>query len=402
MSLKFLSEIESGTKNAVLKKNIICYYINNGENTLADLGKEMNLSVPTVTKLVTELMEDGFVEDFGKVETNGGRRPNIYGLNHNSGYFVGVDIKRSLINIGLANFKGEIVHSQINIPFQVDRSPECFDAFCQLVNNYLDSLAIPREKILSVGLNISGRVNTETGHSYSFFYFDETPLTDRLKERLGIHVSIDNDTRAMTYGEFLNGCINAEKHVLYVNVSWGLGLGIIINGQLYYGKSGYSGEFGHFTAFDNEIICQCGKKGCLETEASGSYIHRRVHEKIEEGNSSILEKKLHKNGNISLEDIVQAAISEDMLAIELVEDVGNTLGKYIAGLINLFNPELVVIGGTLAETGDFLLLPIQSAINKYSLNLVNKDTKIKQSKLGDNAGIVGACLLTRSKMIGLI
>lgn len=126
MSLKFLTEIESGTKNAVLKKNIICYYINNGENTLADLGKEMNLSVPTVTKLVTELMDDGFVEDFGKVETNGGRRPNIYGLNHNSGYFVGVDIKRSHINIGLANFKSEIVHSQMDIPFEVDRSPECF------------------------------------------------------------------------------------------------------------------------------------------------------------------------------------------------------------------------------------------------------------------------------------
>ena len=114
MSLKFLQEISSGTKNAYLKKDIICYYINNGENTLADLGKEMNLSVPTVTKLVSELMDDGFVLDFGKQESNGGRRPSIYGLNENSGYFVGVDIKIFYINIGIVNFKGEMVDYRNN------------------------------------------------------------------------------------------------------------------------------------------------------------------------------------------------------------------------------------------------------------------------------------------------
>ena len=112
MSLKFLQEISSGTKNAYLKKDIICYYINNGENTLADLGKEMNLSVPTVTKLVSELMDDGFVLDFGKQETNGGRRPSIYGLNENSGYFVGVDIKIFYINV-LIHFS--VIH-RINCP----------------------------------------------------------------------------------------------------------------------------------------------------------------------------------------------------------------------------------------------------------------------------------------------
>jgi predicted NBD/HSP70 family sugar kinase len=234
------------------------------------------------------------------------------------------------------------------------------------------------------------------------YYFNEQPLTEIFQERLGIHATIDNDSRAMAYGEFMNGLVGDEKNVLFVNCSWGLGLGIITNGQLYYGKSGFSGEFGHLSVFDNDVICHCGKKGCLETQASGSYIHRRFLEKMAEGYSSILDKKKKKGEPITQEDILDAALKEDMLAIELIEEVGNTLGKHIAGLINLFNPELVIIGGVVALTGDYLLLPIRSTIKKYSLNLVSKDTGIKLSKLGDKAGVIGACLLARSKMLGII
>jgi glucokinase-like ROK family protein len=402
MTLKFIQEINSGFKNAFLKREIICCYINNGECTLADLGREMGVSVPTVTKLVAELMDDGFVLELGKQETSGGRRPSIYGLNANSGYFVGVDMRQFHINIGVINFKGELVDSQMNIPFQMDRTHESFDNLCEIISDFLGQTTVPRDSILSIGINISGRVNTESGHSYSFFYFDERPLTEVFKERFGIHVTIDNDSRSMAYGEYMKGCVGGEKNVLFVNVSWGLGLGIIINGQLYYGKSGFSGEFGHMTVFDNEIICHCGKKGCLETEASGSYIYKKFLEKIAEGYSSSLTKKIEKNKSIILEDIIHAALNEDILAIELIEDVGNTLGKHIAGLINLLNPELVVIGGTVANAGDYLLLPLKSAVKKYSLNLVSKDTAIKLSKLGDKVGLIGACMLARSKMLGLI
>ncbi|HQB27706.1 MAG TPA: ROK family transcriptional regulator [Paludibacter sp.] len=402
MTFKFIQEINSGYKNAYLKREIICCYINNGECTLADLGREMGLSVPTVTKLVAELMDDGFVLELGKQETSGGRRPSIYGLNANSGYFVGVDMRQFHINIGVINFKGKLVDSQMNIPFQMDHTHESFDNLCNIISDFLEKTTVPRELILSIGINISGRVNTESGHSYSFFYFDERPLTEVFKERFGINVTIDNDSRSMAYGEYMKGCVSGEKNVLFVNVSWGLGAGIIINGKLYYGKSGFSGEFGHMTAFENEVICHCGKKGCLETEASGSYIYKKFLEKIAEGYSSSLTKKIEKNKSIVLEDIIHAALNEDILAIELIEDVGNTLGKHIAGLINLLNPELVVIGGTVANAGDYLMLPLKSAMKKYSLNLVSKDTALKLSKLGDKVGLIGACMLARSKILGLI
>lgn len=402
MKHTLIEEIELGSKNAQLKLNILKYYINYGDNTLSELGKEMDLSVPTVTKLVSELIDEGYVIDFGKVETNGGRRPNIYGLNPGSGCFLGVDIKRFRVNLSVINFKGEVIDSQLSTPFNYENTAESFDSLCQIINEYINKLDIPKSKILSAGINLSGRINTNTGHSYSMYFFNEQPLTEIFQERLGIHVTIDNDSRAMAYGEYMSGVVGDEKDILYINCSWGLGLGIITNGQLYYGKSGFSGEFGHLSVFDNDKICHCGKKGCLETQASGSYIHRRFLEKLNEGHSSILDKKKKRGESITQEDILDAAMKEDMLAIELIEEVGNTLGKQIAGLINLFNPELVVIGGVVALTGDYLLLPIRSTIKKYSLNLVNKDTSIKLTKLGDKAGVVGACLLARSKMLGII
>lgn len=402
MKHTFIEEIQLGSKNAQLKINIIRYYILNGENTLAEIGKEMDVSVPTITKLVGELIEEGYVIDFGKQETNGGRRPNIYGVNPESGYFIGVDIKKFRVNLALINFKGTIIESKSSIPFAYENSEGSFNELCAIINNFVDHLTIPKHKILSAGINISGRVNTETGHSYSLFYFSERPLTEIFAEKLGMHVTIDNDSRSMAYGEFISGAVKGEKNVLFVNVSWGLGLGIITDGHLYYGKSGFSGEFGHMSAFENEVICHCGKKGCLETEASGSYIYRRFMEKLAEGHSSILQPRIKKGESIRQEDILQAALKEDMLAIELIEEVGNTLGKQLAGLINLFNPEMVIIGGTVAMTGDYLLLPIRSAVKKYSLNLVSKDTVIKLSKLGDNAGVIGACMLARSKMLGIV
>lgn len=179
----------------------------------------------------------------------------------------------------------------------------------------------------------------------------------------------------------------------------GLGIGIIIDGKIYTGKSGFSGEFGHINAFENEIICHCGKKGCLETEASGSALHRILLKRISDGESSILSKRIRTKDNpLTLDEIIAAVNKEDLLCIEIVEEIGQKLGKQIAGLINLFNPEMVIIGGSLSLTGDYILQPIKTAVRKYSLNLVNKDSVILNSKLKDRAGIIGACMLARSRM----
>ena len=400
MNQQFLKEIEIGSKNALVKKRIITHYIYNGSSTITDLSKELDLSVPTVTKFIGEMCEDGYLNDYGKLETSGGRHPSLYGLNPESGYFIGVDIKKFAINIGIINFKGDMVELKMNIPYKLENSIEGMNELCKIVLNFIKKLTINKEKILNINFNISGRVNPESGYSFSLFNFEERPLAEVLTEKLKYKVTIDNDTRAMTYGEYMQGCVKGEKDIIFVNVSWGIGIGIIIDGKVYNGKSGFAGEFGHVNTFDNEIICHCGKKGCLETEASGAALHRILLERVRNGENSILtERVATENENpLTLDEIISAVTKEDVLCIEIVEEIGQKLGKQIAGLINIFNPELVIIGGTLSLTEDYITQPIKTAIRKYSLNLVNKDSVIMTSKLKDRAGIVGACMLARSRM----
>ena len=166
--------------------------------------------------------------------------------------------------------------------------------------------------------------------------------------------------------------------------------------------TGFSGEIGHFPFLDNDQICHCGKTGCLETGASGSAIHRIFTEKLAGGRASLLSDKFNEGQEITLDDIISAVKEEDVLVIEVIEQIGSTLGRAIAGLINLFNPELVVIGGKMAEVEDYLMLPLKSAVQKHSLNMINKDTKIKLAKLGEKGGTIGVCMLSRSKLLGLI
>lgn len=402
MNNTFLQQPYDSGKNTSLKKEIIRLFIVNGNYSITDLSKEISTSIPTVTKLIAELMNEGFVLDFGKQGTNGGRRPNVYGLNPDAGYFVGVDVTKDRVALGVITFKGQLIEYKDNKGFILENTIESLDELCSIINEFIDNLSVSRKKVLSVGINLSGRVNSESGYSYSFYFLGEKPLSMMIEERIDCNVFIENDSRAMTYGEYMCGDDDNKKNMLFINASWGLGIGIIIDGKLYYGKSGFSGEFGHFPFFENEIICRCGKRGCLETGASGSAVHRLFVEKLKEGRVSMLSEKYNKGETISLDDIMDAIHKEDVLAIEIMESIGNELGKAISGLINLFNPELIVIGGTLAKAKDYILLPIKSAINKYSLILVSKDTKVKISKLGDKCGIIGACMLVRSKTLGLL
>ena len=262
MTSSFLKQATEGNKNAILKQQIIRQYIFSGDSSITDLSRAVNLSVPTVTKLIGELIEEGFVHNFGEQGTAGGRRPNIYGLNPYAGYFVGVEIRTDSVVLAVVNFKGQLL-ADTTVDFLMDNDPHSLDRLCDIIRGFIDGHKIPHDKVLAVGVNISGRVNSQTGYSYSYFFVEEQPLTVLLGERLGCTVYIENDTRAATYGEYMYGDAHSEKTMLYINASWGLGLGMILDGKVFYGKSGFSGEFGHFPLLDNEIICRCGKRGCL-------------------------------------------------------------------------------------------------------------------------------------------
>ena len=211
MTHELLRDLKHESKNSAQKKRIITYYIHNGNSTITDLAKILDLSIPTVTKLVEEMCLNGILNSYGKLETSGGRHPQLYGLNPDACYFVGVDIRRFCINIGIINFNGELVETQMDVPYTFENTQKGLDNLCQLINDFIDSLIVEREKILDIMVNVSGRVNSESGYSYSWFNFGENPLAQVMTEKIGIDVYIENDTRAMTYGEYLRGNINESS-----------------------------------------------------------------------------------------------------------------------------------------------------------------------------------------------
>ncbi len=388
-------------KNTLLKKQVLEILSSKGNSTLADLGRQLNVSTPKINELILELMTEGLVRDFGKSNAGIGRKPNTYGLEASSAHFIGVEVKRESINIGLMDFSEKFLKIDLDVSFHLENSNESLDQLCFIIEEFIKSTSVPKDKILAACVNISGRVNHKTGYSYSFFHLHQEPLSEIIKNRIGIHTYLENDTRGMAFGEFYNGIVTSEQDVLFINIDEGIGMGIMIDGKLYYGKSGFAGEFGHIPILPNDIICHCGKKGCLETEASGLAITEQFKKRLNQGATSILTNWVNDIKKINLQHIIHAALNDDMLAIEIISDAGEKIGRGIAAIMNLFNPELIILGGSLAETDAYIRLPIKSAINKYSLSLVNTDTEVRMSKLGKKAGIMGACLLARDKVLSI-
>ena len=382
------------------KKRIVKFFFHNHCATIPELARDLNLSVPTITKLIAEMVADGRITENGKGDSRIGRKPSTYGLNPSSGYFLGIDIKYNHVNIGLCDFSGDIVSEEYaRRTSGKPGSAELLEEVCGMANFFVDSSGIDRAKILNACVNISGRVNPATGYSFSMFNFSETPICEVLSSKLGVPVCIENDTRAMAYGELIQGSAKGVGDALFINLGWGLGMGVIIDGNLYEGKSGFAGELGHLNVFDNEIMCHCGKKGCLETEVSGAALHRMLNEAMRDGKSSVLLAKYNDDPSaISMQDIIEAVNQEDLLCIELLEAVADKLGKQLANMINVFNPELVIIGGSLSEVGEYLIPNISQSIKKYSLRLVSNDSTVTSSKLHEKAGVIGACLTARKQM----
>jgi glucokinase-like ROK family protein len=389
-------------KNIYVKREIVSYFCKHGNCTIADLCVELGLSTPKINDVILDLITEGLVKDYGKLESNGGRRPNLYGLVDDYGYYLGVDVKRANINIAVSNLSKDLVYGEMDIPFTLSNDEDSLESLCAIINTFINELPFSKEKIIGAGVSLPGRINHHTGRSFNSFHFkqaNQESLSETIKKNIGLKVFLENDSRAMALAEFSAGAARGYENVLFLNVGHGLGVGIIISGKLYYGKSGFSGEFGHIPFYDNEVICTCGKKGCLETEASGWALVNNFKSKLSKGYSSTLNYKTFDD--IKLPHIIDAAINDDVLAIELLAEIGEKLGKGISVLINIFNPEIVVLGGLMAKTGDIIKLPIKSALNKYSLSLVSNDTPLEMTEMKDKGGVLGACLLVRNQLLNM-
>jgi N-acetylglucosamine repressor len=339
------------------KKQIIRNIYFKGPVSSAELTRNIPLSTPKINSLLQELIGEGLLRELGPGDSSGGRRPAIYGLVEDGFYVVGITINvyRTIISVFSANNREISGPHYVSVAMQRDFS--MFSRINEKLQEVILSLGIPPHKIIAVGMEMPGLVNQEHGTNKTYFPEVEN-LNIRITDVFGYPVFFDNDARIRTFAEQQFGLARDRQNVLMVHADWGIGLGLILNGQLYSGKSGFSGEFGHIPMIENGELCHCGKRGCLEAIASVAALARNARKGIEAGHASLLfslvEGDLQK---IDASLVMQAARSGDQFSISLLTEVGQWLGKGITFLLQVFNPELIIVGGKLAEAGQFLQAP---------------------------------------------
>ncbi len=399
---KSKDEANSKTIRNNIVRQMFNYALNHGSFLLSDLVRMTGYSVTTINKYITAMHDEGQVTVLGKVQKHTkGRQAVRYGVNPESGYFLGVDVKAFELSLGLIDLCGSMIAIEEDKTFVFSNTHECLEYVCQKVEGFIEAqTGIDKNKILGICFNLSGRVNAMAGTSASVFNFEEmqgVSLSELLSERFGRNVYLENDSKSMAFGEYVSGANQKYQNMLYVNLGWGLGLGIIIYGKIYYGMDGYSGELGHIPVYNNNILCHCGKKGCLETEVSGRALHRKIMERLRAGEESLLAGIIKEGREITIDDILQAVEKEDPLAWEEMDKVAYNLGKSVAMLINVFNPEAIVVGGIFSDVDPAFIKAIELSTRKHSLKLVSQKVDFLGSSLKQNAGVIGACMTARTR-----
>lgn len=380
-------------KNNFQKRKIIKQLFLYGAMTNTDLGKFVKLSTPKIISLLNELKNERLVEELGQGNSSGGRRPNLYGNKEDAFYIVGISINIYKTSVSIFNAKNQKITDDQILSLTISHGTSIIDPIVEFTENIIREKMIPREKILGIGIEMPGMVDSVTGINKTYMVSD-LPVAEVFRRKFELEVLIENDAKTRAFAELRFGAARAKQNVLAIHLNWGIGLGIIVNGKLYKGRDGFAGEFGHLPMVDNGILCKCGKQGCLETIASGTAIARMAREGMKAGRSSFLGQLIEEYPEkIEIRKVVQAATMGDQYSISILANVGHWLGKGMAYLIQIFNPELIILGGRMSEANQFILPPIQQSIQIFCNPELSNEIEIKVSELGSQAGIRGVAAL---------
>jgi predicted NBD/HSP70 family sugar kinase len=311
-----------------------------------------------------------------------------------------VDVSKYAVSLALYNCQQTQVKNKVIHKLVLNNEAETFKQLCLHLEDYMLASGLPSQKIIAIGISMPGLIDSKAGINHTYLNFGGKSLQAHLESRFAQAVFLENDARAMTLAEFKFGAAKNAQNVLGIFVGWGIGLGIVIDGKLYQGTSGFAGEFAHSPLFESqEINCTCGKKGCLEAIASGTSIVRMAEEALLLDKDSILARMAKaQKGPLDPNLVVNAAKEGDQRAITILSDVGLNLGRGISMLIQLLNPELIVLGGVVAEANQYIMTPIQQALNVYSMAKSREKTQLALYQLGNEVGLVGAIAVVTDKL----
>jgi glucokinase-like ROK family protein len=357
----------------------------------AELARQMDLTRSAISSIIDDLKGKGLVDEIETGPATGGRRPILLAINPRYGYIVGIDMGATHLGIVLTDYSAHVLE-EIEHPFLVTDGPNrCLTQIDSHLAELLGQANININQISAIGMGVPGPIVTETGEVSSppiMPGWDGFPIRNHLEELWQVPVMIGNDAELGALGEWAYGAGRGENNLVYIKVGTGVGAGLLLDGQIYRGATGFAGEIGHVTIEENGPLCTCGNHGCLEAMAGGYAIARKAREAIEAGRRTQL--SAISPDNIHAVNVAAAAQRGDLIAQQIITDAGVYLGIAIASMINFLNPTLVVIGGGVSQLGDLLLEPIRKTVMERSLNSAAKVVRITSAVLGRRASSMGA------------
>ncbi len=318
-------------------------------------------------------------------------------------HVVGIDIGGTKLATVVADSTGHIL-SKVRKPTLAERGPEyALQLLFDMVRETVEQANLEQQSISAIGVSCGGPLDTKTGIVYSppnLPGWDALPLKAQLESEFQIPVTIENDANASALAEFRFGGGRGYDAVLYMTMSTGIGGGIVINGEIYHGANDSAGEVGHQILLPDGPLCGCGKRGCLEALCSGPAIALRTQEAIRKQlkNGQVSATRLLNLANNSIENVksehvLQAARTGDALALQLVDETAYYMGWGIANLVNILNPDIVLLGTIAIAAGDLLLNPIRKTVSELAMTRPAEVVKIAPAQLGDALGDLAAIAL---------
>lgn len=374
-----------------IRSSLLLHLYQSGDTSINKMARLFHASIPSATGIVNDLMREGWIAETGTGPARAGRPPVLYGLNAKKYLTLIMDINRHDTQLVIFDLHNQLVLKR-RVDIRLDDSSDFLEQLFASTDDFLKSNNINRSKLWGIGVSMPGLINTSQGINLTYLNLTPpgVPLVTYLKEHFDLPVCLFNDTKATTIGEHRFGFAVDKSQVLTINIDWGVGLGIIINGEVFNGASGFAGELGHIQVKPDGMLCHCGKVGCLDTITSAIALIRQAKDGINSGRATILKQIVNNDlDQLETSHIIEAVHAGDEFSIDLLSNVGTELGKGLATAVHLFNPEVIIVGGLLAEAGPFISNPIEQAINKYCLSDFKNPLSIHISKLGAKARLLG-------------
>lgn len=371
---------------SVNKSNILNKIRGSEPISRAQIAKETELTPPTVSSIVKELIDQGLVRESNLGESKGGRKPTMLLINNDAFYFIGVDAGPETVECILADLSGEIYErtsSKLKMPITND---QFITILKENIYKILKSSTTNPDKLIGIGVAMHGVVDVESGTSLIApnLNLRNVPIKAQLEEEFNLTIKVENDARAMALGESWFGGHGELDSMVAVNIGRGVGSGIVVNGKLYHGAQDIAGEIGHMTIDIYGKVCECGNRGCLQTFVSGDGIAEQARKKIQD---------MEISDTLTGKEVFGLAQNGNKAYINILKETGRIIGIGLTNLIHLINPSKIVLGGGVMKSEKFISPTIKQAIEERVLTPQAKETEVVITSLGEDATLLGAVSL---------